>query len=50
MKIHFILSKNGEERLASFRLIVSTAVEGCSYAYGRRTYTVSARVSGADSL
>ena len=34
MKIHFILSENGEERLASFRLIVSTAVEGCSYAEG----------------
>ena len=50
MKIHFILSENGEERLASFRLIVSTAVEGCSYADGRRTYIVSARVSGADSL
>ena len=43
MKIHFILSENGEERLASFRLIVSTAVEGCSYADGRRTYIVSAR-------
>ena len=50
MKIHFILSENGEERLASFRLIVSTAVEGCSYADGRRTYIVSARVSRADSL
>ena len=34
MKIHFILSENGEERLASFRLIVSTAVEGCHYAWG----------------
>ena len=44
MKIHFILSENGEERLASFRLIVSTAVEGCSYAEGAQG------VSGADSL
>ena len=50
MKIHFILSENGEERLASFRLIVSTAVEGCSYADGRRTYIVSARDSDAVSL
>ena len=44
MKIHFILSENGEERLASFRLIISTAVEGCSYAEGAQG------VSGADSL
>ena len=43
MKIHFILSEKIEERLASFRLIISTAVEGCSYADGRRTYIVSAR-------
>ena len=42
--------KKKEERLASFRLIISTAVEGCHYADGRRTYIVSARVSGADSL
>ena len=44
MKFHFIISENGEERLASFRLIVSTAVEGCSYAEGAQG------VSRADSL
>ena len=27
-------SENGEERLPSFRFIISTAVEGCSYAEG----------------
>ena len=44
MKIHFILSEKIEERLASFRLIISTAVEGCSYAEGAQG------VSRADSL
>ena len=39
MKIHFILSEKIEERLASFRLIISTAVEGCSYAEVRTALT-----------
>ena len=34
MKIHFDLSEKKVERLPSFRLIVSTAVEGCHYAWG----------------
>ena len=39
MKIHFILSEKIEERLASFRLIISTAVEGCHYAWVRTELT-----------
>ena len=34
IRFHFILSEKKVERLPSFRLIISTAVEGCSYAEG----------------
>ena len=34
IRFHFILSERKVERLPSFRVIKSTAVEGCSYAEG----------------
>ena len=39
IRFHFILSEKKVERLPSFRLIISTAVEGCSYAEVRTELT-----------